>query len=159
MSQENVELVRRLYDAVASRDTESVLAVYDPEVEFDLSRERAVAVLGPGVYHGHQGLRNWFREWYDAWESIEDNCEEMIDLGEQVVAVVAHQARGRVSGANVEWTHAALYEIRKPKGGQSDVVREPRGSPRSRRLLGVGDVAGERGTRAVDQCALGAWRL
>ena len=38
MSQENVELVRGIYDAVARRDSESVLALYDPEVEWDMSR-------------------------------------------------------------------------------------------------------------------------
>jgi ketosteroid isomerase-like protein len=33
MSLENVEIVRRLYDAVARRDVANVLALYDPEVE------------------------------------------------------------------------------------------------------------------------------
>ena len=35
MSEENVEIVRRAHDAVARRDTETVLALYDAEVEWD----------------------------------------------------------------------------------------------------------------------------
>jgi ketosteroid isomerase-like protein len=33
MSEENVEIVRRLYDAAARRDSGAVLALYDPAVE------------------------------------------------------------------------------------------------------------------------------
>jgi ketosteroid isomerase-like protein len=38
MSQENVEIVRRLYEAVAGGDSETVLALYDPDIEVDASR-------------------------------------------------------------------------------------------------------------------------
>ena len=34
MSQENVEIVRRMYDAWNRRDEEEMLALSDPEVEF-----------------------------------------------------------------------------------------------------------------------------
>ena len=34
MSQENVEIVRRLFDAVAGRDTATVLALYDRDLEW-----------------------------------------------------------------------------------------------------------------------------
>jgi ketosteroid isomerase-like protein len=37
MSQENVEVVRRVYDAVARRDSAAVLDLYDPEVVLDPS--------------------------------------------------------------------------------------------------------------------------
>jgi ketosteroid isomerase-like protein len=35
MSEENVELVRRLLDIFAKRDHEAVFAFYDPEIEWD----------------------------------------------------------------------------------------------------------------------------
>jgi ketosteroid isomerase-like protein len=38
MSEENVEIVRRVFDAVARDDSASVLALFDPEVEWDNSR-------------------------------------------------------------------------------------------------------------------------
>jgi ketosteroid isomerase-like protein len=44
MSQENVEVVRALFDAAARRDSATVLALYDPEVEWDNTRGRGSGV-------------------------------------------------------------------------------------------------------------------
>jgi len=38
MSKQNVEIVRRVYDAAVRRDTEVVFELYDKEVELDASR-------------------------------------------------------------------------------------------------------------------------
>ena len=58
------------------------------------------------------------RDRYEAWESIEDECEELIDGGDHVVSVVNSRGRGRASGVEVELTHAAVWTI-----GQGKVVR------------------------------------
>ena len=72
MMQENVELVRSIYDAGRRRDTAAVLAAHDPEVEWDISRAPARSLIaGAHVYVGHDGLRTFFREWYEAWEIVE----------------------------------------------------------------------------------------
>ena len=54
MSAENVELVRRLYEAVASRDSETVLSIYHPNVEWDHRHNAELIGLMGGqiVYHG-----------------------------------------------------------------------------------------------------------
>jgi uncharacterized protein len=116
MSRENVEIVQRVYDAVARRDTDTVLALYDPEVEWDASQSPLGRVTGASVFHGHEGLRRAFREWYDGWEHVEDNIEELIDAGEHVIAVVTLRGRGRSSGVEVEWKDsAAVWTIRNGK--------------------------------------------
>jgi ketosteroid isomerase-like protein len=102
VSQENVEIVRRVYEAAARRDPATVLALYDPEVELDPSRLQAVGLFDR-VYHGHDGLRSFFREWHEAWEGIEYDYDELIDAGERVISVVTRHGRGRASGAEVEW--------------------------------------------------------
>ena len=38
MSRENVEIVRRLFDASARNDSDAVLALYHPDVEWDAAR-------------------------------------------------------------------------------------------------------------------------
>jgi uncharacterized protein len=115
MSQENVEIVRRVYDAVARRDTESVLALYDPEIEWDGTRH-PMSGLGEDVYHGHEGLRRWSRGWYEAWEDLEDICEELIDAGDHVVSISTMRGRGRASGVEVEWTlNYGVWTIREGK--------------------------------------------
>jgi uncharacterized protein len=109
MSTENVELVRQLYDAVAQRDSETVLSIYHPDVEWDHTHNQAAAGLMGGqiVYYGHEGLRQWSRDWYEAWEQVDADLEEVIDAGDHVVAVLSYRGRGRVSGIEVEFTRMA----------------------------------------------------
>jgi ketosteroid isomerase-like protein len=112
MTRENVEVVRRLHEAATSRDVTTVLALYDPAVELDASRVQIVGFMGQDVYRGHEGLRRFFAEWHEAWESIDYSFEELIDAGEQVVSVVTRRARGRASGADVEWHLALVWTLR-----------------------------------------------
>jgi ketosteroid isomerase-like protein len=115
MSQENVELVKRVFDAVARRDTDAVLACYHPDVEFDLSQGSIAGLIGKGVYRGHDGLRRWFREWYEAWGSLQDDCEELIDAGEHVISVVTRRGRGRASGAETTARRGGVWTLRDGK--------------------------------------------
>ena len=112
MSEENVEIVRRVYDAAAQRDADGIFALYDPEVELDASR---LGLADLDVYHGHDGLRSLFREFADTWGEIEYSYEELIDAGEQVVAVVTRHARGRASGVAVERPFTLVWTVRAGK--------------------------------------------
>jgi ketosteroid isomerase-like protein len=115
MSQENVEIVRQVYDAATRRDAATVLALYDPEVELDNTRLQIVGGAG-GVYHGHDGLRSFFGAWHEAWESTEYDYDELIDAGgEHVISVVTRRARGRASGAEVELRVALVWTLREGK--------------------------------------------
>ena len=115
MSEENVEIVRRLYDTVARRDAAAVLDLYDPEVEWDMTRGPLAGLTAWGVYRGHEGLQRFFRERYEAWDEIEDHCEELIDAGDRVISVTTTRGRGRSSGVEVEGTNASLWTIRDGK--------------------------------------------
>ncbi len=103
MSQENVEVVRAVYEAAASRDTARVFSLYDPDVEWDGSRSRwAELIAGTAHFHGHEELRTFFRLYYEVWESFEDEVQELIDAGDYVISVVTSRGRGLVSGVDVE---------------------------------------------------------
>jgi ketosteroid isomerase-like protein len=95
MSQENVEIVRKVFDAVARRDTAAVLALYDPEVVVDGSHSELAGLLGRSVWRGHEGLRSFDREWREVFENVETECDELIDAGEQVISVSKYHVRGR----------------------------------------------------------------
>ena len=60
MSQDNVEIVRASWEAWSRGDTEALLEFYDPEVEWDMTHSY---VPDMGVFHGHDGIREFFREW------------------------------------------------------------------------------------------------
>jgi len=115
MSGENAEIVKRVYDAVARHNTGAVLAAYDPEVEWDLSGSVWGDLTGRSVYRGHEELRAFYREWYDAWEQYEEAVEEVIEAGERVIVVATGEGRGRASGAEVGWTQYGVWTIREGK--------------------------------------------
>jgi ketosteroid isomerase-like protein len=117
MSRENLEIVRHVYEAVDRGDNGAVLAAYEPDVEMDFTQSPLVALFKQDVYKGHDGLRSFFRERYEeAWGTIEDVCEELVDAGgDHVVSVIRTRGRGRVSGAEVEIVHAGLWTLRGDK--------------------------------------------
>jgi ketosteroid isomerase-like protein len=112
MSKAHVEIVRRVFEAVARNEAETVLALYDPEVEWDTSHGAWADLEAEGIEHGHEGLRRWFRRQWEVWEEWEDDPYELIDAGESVVSVVRSRSRGRTSGVEVESDHAAVWTIR-----------------------------------------------
>lgn len=114
MSAENVEVVRRLYEATARHDSDAVLEFYDPEVEFDLTRARGWGpVTRQNVYRGHDGLRRVFGDWREVWDNLEENLDELIDAGDHVVSVMSTQARGRASGVEVGMSgYAGVWTVR-----------------------------------------------
>jgi ketosteroid isomerase-like protein len=58
MSEENVEIVRRVYDVWNSGDMEAFILLLDPEVVW----RPAIADLGRTEYQGHEGFREWVEE-------------------------------------------------------------------------------------------------
>jgi ketosteroid isomerase-like protein len=111
MSDANVSAVRRVYDSL-ERPDDSVLALWDPEVEFDVSRDIWGAVVGGGRYRGVDGVRQWMRDLYAAWEHMSIDVEELIDAGDRVVAVIRVHGRGRVSGIEMEYSPAGVWTFR-----------------------------------------------
>ncbi len=107
MSADHVQLVQRLYDAIAKHDSDTVLGLYDPHVVCDYSRVGWGDLTGDGVYYGHDGLRAVYRDWYEAWDEYEEELEELIDADDRVISVVTGRARGRASGVAVENAHHA----------------------------------------------------
>lgn len=111
MSDANVEIVRRVYDALADPG-DDIAALWDPDVEFDVSRDIWAAVVGGGHYRGVEGVRQWMLDLYAAWEQMDIDVEELIDAGDDVVAVIRVAGRGRVSGIEIEYRPAGVWTIR-----------------------------------------------
>ena len=114
MSQENVNVVRRIWEAADRRDTEAVLSLYAPDVELDVSGF-PIDAAEARFYRGHDGLRRLFADWRETWEQASSELVELIDAGERVVAVYTYRARGRASGIPVEGIFAAGWTIQDGK--------------------------------------------
>ena len=114
MSQEDVEIVRSVFEASSRGDTEAVLAHYDLDVEWNAERTQPGVGFGES-YRGHDGLRRFFRQWREAWDNDEYELEELIDAGGTVVSVARQQGRGRVSGAAIARPITGVWTIREGK--------------------------------------------
>jgi ketosteroid isomerase-like protein len=116
MSQENVEAVRRVIEAHDRGDFAMVFAAYDPGIEWHLTQGWAPASDFEPVYHGHEGVRTFWRTWFAAWETASFEYEEFIDAGDSVVAILSQRVCGRTSGLELEWnSYGQVWTIRDGK--------------------------------------------
>jgi ketosteroid isomerase-like protein len=86
MSEENVDIVREIYHAVARRDAASAFAVYADDIVWEVSARRAIVM--DRAYHGHEGVRRFWRDALLAFGEVDLDVEELIDAGDRVVALI-----------------------------------------------------------------------
>jgi ketosteroid isomerase-like protein len=88
----------RGFEALSRGDLEFMLLTLAPDVEFNY--------LGGGVgfaerYRGHEGVREFTRDWIAAWGNADYEVEHVIDLGDRIVYRYKVIASGGSSGAEV----------------------------------------------------------
>jgi ketosteroid isomerase-like protein len=111
MSQENVEIVRRVSEAFNRGDIEGCLAFYGEDIEIeDLMNAPDV----PRVVRGLDGARELLRAWIDGFEVFRQEIVELIDLGDQVVGVSDYYGTSR-EGLTIHLRVADVVEIRDGK--------------------------------------------
>ena len=110
MSQGNVEVVRAAWEAWGRGDMDAVFDTYDSAIVWDHSH------AGPpelsGVYHGHDGVREFFRAWLAPFEGYYGHADELIDAGDAVLVSVRQGGRGKDSGIEVEMRVWQVYRLR-----------------------------------------------
>jgi ketosteroid isomerase-like protein len=116
MSRENVAIVRQLLEQFQRRDHEAAFDFYDPEIVWDAT-DPIVAPDTAGVYHGHEGIRQYWRSWLSAWSDLQFEIEDIRDGGESVVALIRNQHQwGRHSGIELATPpYAILFTFRDGK--------------------------------------------
>jgi ketosteroid isomerase-like protein len=110
MSQENADVVRRLYahwgdDAFQIHDESWELL--DPEVEWDVSRR----IFDPGIYHGHAGILEFVGSLREVWESARIVPLEYIAEGEVVVVPVRLEMVSRTDRQSVTANAAHVWTL------------------------------------------------
>ena len=96
MSQENLEVAQRIYEAWGRGDFSS-LEWADPEIEY-------VIVDGPepGSWSGRAAMATAMRSILNTWENARIEAEEYTELEDERVLVLNHlSGRGKTSGLDV----------------------------------------------------------
>jgi ketosteroid isomerase-like protein len=120
MSQEDVKVVRRMYEAFHGGDADGALTYFDPDVVVDASR-RVDGATGRGRHE----LAAIITEWVGAFEEWREEIEEIRDHGNQVYVVATQAGRGKGSGIEIETRYALVYEIRSDKITQMTIYLDP----------------------------------
>jgi ketosteroid isomerase-like protein len=117
MSQENVEVARRMLDAFNRDDVEAVIAAFDEDCEI---REPPEMPDSPVVgYRGHAGIREWMGNLRGvAGAGFEPRHFEPRD--DSLLCELASTGHGHASGVRVEWMTYAVFEMR---GGKITRIR------------------------------------
>jgi len=121
MSQENVELIRSVLPgpdtdliALFNDDSESgdLMQTIAPLLHPDFVSVKHFPGAGPDTSQGLHGLRTGWLDWLAPWASYRAEIEDVIDLGDRVVAVLCDYARREPDAPEVALKSAAVWTVR-----------------------------------------------
>ena len=111
MSQENVEIATRWYEAATSKQRllaamPRTMALCHPQVEWTVPEDGT-------TYRGREGVSQRLKEWLESFDDYRYEVQRIIDCGGNEVLVEATEVgRGASSGAEVRSTNYELLTIR-----------------------------------------------
>ena len=112
MSQENVEIVRRLFERWATGDLRA--DCFDPDIEY--LRTGAKTPDMEGRWLGLDEVSTAMRHYIRAFSDLRIEAERIIDLSEDRVLVLSrHTARGKQSGVPIDHEIGDLFTLRDGK--------------------------------------------
>ena len=120
MSQENVEIVRAVFQRWSRGDFQAGVDLFDPHV---------MLVLRPGfpdagAYVGAEGVAAYMRGFLEPWTHLTMEAEELLDAGDTVVVTVRQRGAGDVSGVSTELHYFQLWTFRGGKLIRLESIRE-----------------------------------
>ena len=109
MSEENVEIVRHIYDAgLFDRDPDELLKLAAPDIEY-VNPPYAVE---PGVREGLDAVAQAMRRFAEGWDSSRHDLRELYDGGDVVVAEVDWYTRSLGSEKELRNEEAHTWTLR-----------------------------------------------
>jgi ketosteroid isomerase-like protein len=108
MSGENVEFLRRGYEALQRGDNETFEALARERLDPDFSFHSHWAGR---VFKGIPGTREWVSDTRETWDDYAQEVEEIVDLGDDVLVVGRASARGAGSGVPVTQEFAVIWSF------------------------------------------------
>jgi|SRR5215211_3221211 len=110
MSEENLNVIRRAFDAYARDEIDAVLALCSEDIVITQAPE----VPGvPAQQRGHDGVLEAFGLWPEQWDEFHIEIERMLaDPGDYVVLATRQRGRGKQSGVEVDAEFMFVFAVR-----------------------------------------------
>ena len=113
MSEENVELLRRILEALNRGDVEGAIGLADTPPEFEFVPSGVLIPDLASVQRGAEAFRR-INEWF--WGEFDDThveVHELIDAGgDEVFASFTLSGRGKQSGVETSWDALSVWTVR-----------------------------------------------
>jgi ketosteroid isomerase-like protein len=110
MSRENVDIVRRMWEAFLGDDPVKGLSFCDREIVWDGTN------LPDGkLSRGHEAVVEHAMRWAEMWQDWKMEPQEFIDAGDDKVVLVFRETGRSESGIRMDERHAELYKLRDGK--------------------------------------------
>jgi ketosteroid isomerase-like protein len=94
MSQENVELVRAIHEAISRGESPASLGLLHPDIEW----VNPGSAVEPGTHRGLDSFAGAFAALGDAFDRVQIEPHDFVDAGDHVVVLATFTAWGRASG-------------------------------------------------------------
>jgi ketosteroid isomerase-like protein len=107
MSQENVEIVRRIYDGWSRGDFSVGTNLMAPDFEWHQHAE----AVEPGSHRG-AAIGGAITKIFEVYEDFRVGPEEYSDAGDQVVVTARVQATGKGSGVELDVRYSFVWTVR-----------------------------------------------
>jgi ketosteroid isomerase-like protein len=111
MSQENVEVVRRIYAAWYQTGLWAASGNLDPDIQW-VNPDNAIE---PGTRVGIDAFEAAWSNVRDSFETVEFESPDFLHCGDDVVVITIMRARGHGSGADVEHPQGHVWTIKEGK--------------------------------------------
>jgi ketosteroid isomerase-like protein len=107
MSHENVEIVRRVYDALNRGDWDAVFRDMHPDVEVTLQRGP-----GAGAHRGREVVQGFLQDYIETFESMVFEPEELLEHGDEVVVLLTRRARPKGGSGEMVVRNGHIWTVR-----------------------------------------------
>jgi ketosteroid isomerase-like protein len=121
MSQENVEIVRSIYEAINRADWDALSRYMHPNVEMTTPPRGTDA----GTYRGREEIMRYSQGWMDAFDAWNIEPEEIFESGDQVAVFSKRRLRPKGSSAEIETRNGSLWTIRDGKVASWQIFPKP----------------------------------
>lgn len=120
MPSENLEIVKRGFDAFNERGIEGIIPLIHSDFEATTPPSLASE---PDTYRGPDGIRRWFDSFDEVMDEIRWEPHRFREAGDRVVVEFTLRARGKTTGLDFGQDAVMVWEIRDGMASRLDLFQ------------------------------------